>query len=252
MNHRHENPMLIPEQKTAMPQAKEQTMKKLSVMIALVGWSGLALGSPVGVYVDDNFPGTSLNTGEWTAVNTVAVADSYVTVTAVGGFGESKLASIDTVMPTLGQTAVLTFTNLAFSEGWGNDYIQGFSNIWYRWGYGSMKKFEAQIGGPTGKTYTIDTVNFPGDTMIASFVINWSPDKVTFVKNGTTIFDSSINLPDQGGSWVLPSTAQGVLVSSYLNSLTIGADNIKLEVVPEPASLALLALGALPLLRRRR
>ena len=50
-----------PEPKTSMQQAKEKTMKKLSVMIAFLGWSGLALGSPVGVYVDDSFTAPTLD-----------------------------------------------------------------------------------------------------------------------------------------------------------------------------------------------
>jgi hypothetical protein len=239
-------PMSEPETKTPMQQATETTMKKLSVLIALLGWSGLALGSPIGVYVNDSFTAPTLDSAVWSSSGGVSIVSNQVKITS--GWIQSKAM----VSPTVGETVILSATEIwstayAYNTYWGlsdasgNNYIilDEQSNWYVRMMNGGVSQV------------TADKVEW-GDKLRYDWTISWSPNQV-LIKQGTVVkFDSSVTGPSGGGNWNFPTVDMGIKAGALNNGNELYFGSLELEVVPEPASLALLGAAGLLLLRRRR
>lgn len=203
--------------------------------------------SPIGVYFDDDFNGTTLDGNEWTSNNNVWVSDSKVYVAASGG--QSLLTSKDTVSPDAGQTVILTAIGVSINDSWPQDMSFGIDGVSVRitrylsegWGGHIV------IGGQTKKLW-----DYGSPTYWDSVVITWAQDQVTLSANGSLVFDSTATGPYGGGSWTIPTTVGAVFAETYINAETISADRLKLEVVPEPATMGLLIAGGLGMLLRRK
>ncbi|MFA5207001.1 MAG: PEP-CTERM sorting domain-containing protein [Lentisphaeria bacterium] len=240
-------PVPEPETKPSLQQAKEQIMKKMSVMIALVGWSGLALGSPVGVYVNDSFTAPTLDSTVWdSSTGGVSIVSNQVKIQ--GGWIQSKAM----VSPDLGETVIVSATEIwntdysnntywGLSDATGNNYIildeQGNWNV-------KMSKGEVS-------QVTADKVEW-GDLMRGAWTISWSPTQVLIMQGATVKFDSSVTGPSGGGSWNFPTVDMGIKAGALDSSKELYFGSLSLEVVPEPASLALLGAAGLLVVNRRR
>lgn len=238
-----------PETKIAMQQAKEQTMKKLSVMIALLGWSGIALGSPVGVYVSDSFTAPTLDSAVWnSSVGGVSIRTDIQQVKIQGGWIQSKAM----VSPTVGETVILSATEI-WNTDWSHNTYWGLSDAtdsnyiildeqsnWY------VKMMNGGVSQVTS-----GQVEW-GSDMRYDWTISWSPTQVLIKQGATVKFDSSVTGPAGGGSWNFPTVDMGIKAGALESSNELYFGSLKLEVVPEPASLALLGAAGLLLLRRRR
>jgi len=243
-----------PETKTAMQQTKEKAMKKLSVMIALLGWSGLALGSPVGVYVNDSFTAPTLDSAVWnSSAAGVSIRTDIQQVKIQGGWIQSKAM----VSPTAGETVILSATEI-WNTDWSRNTYWGLSDAsgsnyiildeqsnWY------VKMMNGGVSQVTS-----GQVEW-GSDMRYAWTIAWSPTAVLIQKTtpatGTvTVFDSAVTGPAGGGSWNFPTVDMGIKAGALESSNELYFGSLTLEVVPEPASLALLGAAGLLLLRRRR
>ncbi len=231
-------------------------MKKMSVLMVL-SLVAVASASPVGIYFDDDFSGTALNPSTW---NTYTVGGASVTVSnsnvyVAASSNMAQLTSVASVAPGTGQTVTLTGTNVGLSDAWPNE---GMS-----WGFsGGPNLYWTKYGQPGGWTYGayLDMGGKSrwlwgyGSSSWSSIKFDWSADKVTVYQNGSLVFDSSDltnYAPYEGGSWTIPTSASNVQASTYVNGLTFSFDRLKLEVVPEPATIGLLGLGILGLIRKR-
>ncbi len=99
------------------------------------------------------------------------------------------------------------------------------------------------------------------DQLVSSISVDFIGDFDNF--SFVALYDSSLNLVGQGfasGSGAVKTvTATAPLGNAKYIALApgwfldwVGVDNLKVEAVPEPASVAVIGLGALALLRRKR
>jgi hypothetical protein len=228
-------------------------MRAMCVLTVLVGWISLVNGSTVGVYIDDHFNGPGLDGTEWNSSGNVAVDSSRVSLTDTSN-NPAELSSKDAVFPAAGQTVKLT--------------VNGF----YTWEWSQVEKFgllgsgdeiiifQNRIGGLGTTGIRVDITKDgvtasrkiwnEGTQLSGDFEIQWSPASVVITKGGTAVFNSLTDAPDSG-SWAIPTDSMGYYGLAYLNSQNQSADRIAMEVVPEPATLAILGLGVLGFIRRR-
>ena len=232
--------------------------RELMTLAATLGLTLAATASPVGVYIDDGFNGAALDTAVWDTsytAGTVYVQDSYVQIQA--DHSTTYMSSKTALTPGSEDYYVkATATNLGFSNAWPSDIMFGLSSNPNGAGEDAYLRIGKDVGSGVmaeinGKTYKIQ--GLPGPTSIAEFSIVWTPTKVQFWNGSTLWFDTSTTTPIQGGSWDIPDAGMKVFGLAYTNTLTVSADAIKYEVVPEPAMASLLLLGAAAFgLRRRR
>lgn len=229
--------------------------RELMTLAATVGLTLAANASPVGVYINDDF--ATLDTAVWNTAyttGTIYVESSYVYVKAASS--ETCLSSKTALTPNSeSQYVKATATNLGFNDQWPSDIMFGLSSNPGGAGEEAYLRIGKDVGWAVnayvnGQHYAIQ--GLPGPSSIADFAIIWTPTKVQFMNGNTVWFDTSVNAPIGGGSWTIPSTAMKVYANTYVNSLTVSADAIKYEVVPEPAMASLLLLGAATFALRRR
>ncbi len=215
------------------------------------------MASPIGVYVDDSFNGSSLDAQIWNSSGTVNVgppetAAGSVLINANGG-SFSYINSIATVSPDAGQTVILQgfgLSSVPFSDGLGfglynldnsnfimiNELTTGFLRMDIKANDGVvLSSSEFSSGG------------FQGDLSLS-----WSSSQVVVTLNSSVVFDSTVDGPVGGGSWVLPTVPLSATAFSYVNSNTITLESVRLEVVPEPSTVAMLGLAGLGMLLFRR
>lgn len=228
----------------------------MATVLFCISLQGIA--SPVGVYVNDNFSSPTLDPAVWT---THDYGGSYSTAT-----GELKLtanyavSSVPMVSPDAGQTVTTSVTNL-----WTDQY-----NLSQRWGLqnsdasNSILLFQDRLPETKGIRMRITKDSAMQETMLSTsqiaglYAIEWEQGSVILRNstdggaNWTTLFDSSVNTPDGGGAWNIPTVDMGIYAEAWLNSNELYIDGAKLEVVPEPATLCLLGLGAVFVSARNR
>lgn len=162
-------------------------------------------------------------------------------------------------------------TSVVYSNPAGNGSAESFSSNF--WSIGDYYQFQTSSLGYQGIAITWDQTR--SSTGPGTFDLEWSTDGVTF----TTLLDDYtvlLNDASNGGVWnsttYIPNYTfapvagpasldnQATIYFRLTNQVTPGGtggtnrvDNIVVTgtLIPEPASLALLALGALALLRRR-
>ena len=227
-----------------------RVMKVVGVATVLFCISLQGIASPVGVYVNDDFSSPTLDSAVWT---THDYGGSYSTAS-----GELKLtanyavSSVPMVSPDAGQTVIASLTNL-WTDQW---------NLSQRWGIqnadatNSLLLFQDRVFGTQGIRMRITKDGVMQETMLSTsqiagmYAIEWTQSSVILRNstNGgadwTTLFDSTVNTPDAGGTWDIPTVNMGIYAEAWLNSNELYMDGAKLEVIPEPATLCLLGLGA--------
>ncbi len=239
--------------------------RELMPLVAALGLTAAATASPVGVYINDDFPGTTLNATTWSNYSSpataVTVADGTLTGGYAGGdngawvFANSPYA----VHPEAGQTVVLSSTNLTFGA-WA-------SNNWWGLGVGGnttgicLRQLEAsnvrvEITGSSGQQnlYLSAPSGYLTTQFVGAWSISWSPTQVKIVSaNLGTVFDSTVQTLDGAGNpWNLPTAELVPVAKAYYSGFTF--DNMTLEVtqIPEPASALLLGLALAGLGARKR
>jgi len=248
--------------------------RELTTLAAMLGLTLAASASPVGVYFNDDFTGTSLNTTIWTDYTdyTSPGHDAYVAmgkktdkysaisdvagwVTGHGWNYNAKVIANYAVSPTTGETVILSSTDLQFS-GWAQYNWWGLTSgdsktdgIFLRQNSGNIVQAEIHKNGATQYL----TLSHPTDLLTLGWNISWTPTRVKITSDiWGTIFDSAVQTLDNDGKpWNLPTANLAPTFESFYGNMSF--DTMKLEVVPEPAVASLLLLGGAAFgLRRRR
>ncbi len=247
--------------------------RELMPLAATVGLTLAAAASPVGVYFNDDFSGTSLNSTIWTNYTSTsgdayvamgkktdkygAISDAAGWVTGHGWNYNDKVIANYAVSPTAGQTVILSSTSLQFT-GWAQYNWWGLTSgdsktdgIFLRQNSGNVVQAEIHKDGAVQYL----TLSHSTDLITLGWNISWTPTQVK-ITSGTwgTIFDSRVQTLDNNGNpWNLPTANLAPTFESFYGNTSF--DDMKLEVtaVPEPAMVSLTLLGAAALsLRRRR
>ena len=233
--------------------------RELMPFVAALGLTAAATASPVGVYINDDFPGTTLS-ATWqnysAGTGTVTVADSKMTGTAPGGDRSWVLAqNAYAVHPDLGQTVVLSSSNMELG-GWCPDTMWGLTDslgndISLRL-YGTY--YAEMVINHGGTSQSLDLVNpqYLTYQVTGAWSISWSPTQVKLISaNLGTVFDSTVQTTDRNNvAWTLPTASLAPMARTYYSSFSF--DNMKLEVIPEPASVLLLGLALAGLWGRKQ
>lgn len=224
------------------------TKSLITLAILTLGMS--ALTASAAVIVDDNFTGSAgslLNASYWVA-NASNTLNGDGTAT-IGGDG--TLTGSVSVAPTA--LAFVRSTAYISAANWNNGNM-GFGNgtdsIVMRDDTGSQTWWVCVNGqdGPFGfDTGAGKDWNWSGDTA-STIQIDWYTNKVLVAFNGSPIFDSSVNKP----LWTVPTAAQHMNVTSGYGVFKIDRATLETLAVPEPATLALLGLGGLAVMLRRK
>lgn len=208
--------------------------------------------------LEDDFPGTSLDTSKWDVYEyssgSVSVTDSRVHVGP-----KSNILSKTTINPADGAyTIELTDWDSEYEDSIymgltddtdvtdldKNTVIQ----VVLSKGSPSYVRFRIRIDGSDYQAHDIElsSGDFDGDWTLTA-----SSSRITLLRNGTELLDTDDTAPDGGGSWVIPT----VDLSFFLRASSTSSDTYldKISITPEPASLCLLAAGgALVVIKRRR
>lgn len=220
--------------------------------VSYVAMVGGALASPIGVYVDDSFNGSTLDAQVWNSAGTVSVGQGSVLINANGG-QFSYINSIAAVRPDAGQTVILQgfgLSSVPYSDGLGfglydlnNENFIMINEL----NTGNLRLDMKANNGAVLSSAEFHPGGFQGDLSLS-----WSSSQVVITLNSTVVFDSAVNGPAGGGAWILPTAPLSATAFSYVNSNTISLESVRLEVVPEPATVAMLALGGGSVLLFRR
>lgn len=217
----------------------------LTLFLSIAGTAG------AGIIVSDDFSGTSLDTNKWTISydgGTVTVADGQLKVQASDdNLVQVRSKSTGTIWST-SESLVLSSTAMTMNDwGLGSTFglsdASGLNQILIGTMWEGARYFEARViaNGVTQTTYLSQPANFSG-----AWTITWAADKITAQgPNGLTFDSSTFALPALG-------TQMAVVVSASYQSGHTSLSDVNLEVVPEPASLALLGAAGLLVVGRRR
>jgi hypothetical protein len=215
-------------------------MKKMLFIVLSVLLATIAQAT---VIIDDSFDGaqgSSLNSAYW-----VANASNYLNGdgTAYVGSGTFLIASSSTdIAPTASEfvRATIEVTNAAWNAGY------GLGNVYLRDDYGDGI-WHVNIGSLDYATSGGKNWNWGGPTA-NTIQIDWYTDKVVIVFDGSQIFDSSVN----GSGWAIQTTPAHLALGAAYGSWDLTHVVFETVNIPEPATISLLILGGLGLLRRKK
>lgn len=233
------------------------TTKSLTTLAVLIlGMS--ALTASAAVIFDDNFTGSAgslLNSSYWVDnENNTLNGDGTATIG-----GDGTLTGSVSVAPTA--TDFVRSTVYISAARWNNGNM-GFGNgtdsIVIRDDTGTNTWWVSLNGQAGYGTWGFDTGadrqwnwsgDPPGSNPTASTIqVDWYTNKVLVAFNGSPIFNSSVNTP----LWTVSTAAQHMNVTSGYGSFIIDRATLETGAVPEPATLALLGLGGLAVVLRRK
>lgn len=260
----------------------------LGPMVLLV-LAGTAIGTPAYQLSWDFEGNTNLPAG-WSAPNGYEVRNTdaflggtplasgnalYLHDVGAAGSGDEQYATFD--LPAATNSWIFksdvhwSANNLMSSSGLGWSYVNApGGNAWMEGGSGGGRDLywgdPWSVDWPGGQGKKIfspafrdlnNVIKYPGDGRITvKYNLPENPGKVTFVwetlsytvKPGGDVPLWAGNVPNTGGvAWDVFRIQLG---GSYMWSQSY-FDNVMFESIPEPASLMLLGLGVVPLLRRR-
>lgn len=232
-------------------------MKRASVFCVLLMMASIAQASPVGVYVDDDFSGSSLDSATWTSwANSgasVGVSSSRANIDSTGWDNSAAIRSIAAVTPDPGQTVVLSSIGIATEEWstWGYWGLTGGDNAIQLFRGGSEDNFWTYVDISTSSTHSRFAIEQFSNAFNGDYQLTWSSAGVQVSKAGTLLFDSAINAPTWGdASWTIPTDSLRLQIGA-MGGGGISVDSVMLQVVPEPMTMILLATGGLAAFRRR-
>ncbi|MCF7854028.1 MAG: PEP-CTERM sorting domain-containing protein [Candidatus Pacebacteria bacterium] len=255
-------------EETMKTQLQEKTNGKL-VNALLVGFAVMmCAGSAFGATLlfSEDFEGMTVGAAIGDQTGWTEGGDGYASGTIVdgnylrmsGGYpkGASYWDYVRRDVSGLGSNAV----TLQYSVDTGNNLVAGqYYGRRVQWGIDdasgdplvqvAMLDFDSNLTF-NGEDYS-GLLSGAGSTYV--FDINFSTDTVQLTRNGTVIGTEALLGGDRS---IADVSALLFETNGYFTSTTrtvrLDADNIRLSVIPEPASLALVGFGGLLLLRRRR
>lgn len=228
-------------------------MKKALALILVSVLVGAAGADPIGVYIDDDFGGSSLNPATWCTEGsgTITVDSSKVSLQGVNWSANARMYSENHLqfLPEAGQEVILTSTDIA-TQNYGNGVYWGFAGS----GDNRIHLLADSIEGYSWATTlnvkyngTDQKVRLLGDNELnGEFSIAWSTDNIKVWRDDTLLFD----LQEDAPSMQIPTVVMRVYAESWCSQIQMGSAH--LEIVPEPATMSLLAVGGLSVLLRRK
>ncbi len=208
------------------------------------------MASTPGVYVNDQFPGATLNTSVWNNIssnsgtgNGTAVVSNGLTLEGDNWNGYGGVTSIAAVHPDAGQTVVFTF-NLS-ENTWEQGKILGLTSgdINANGGAGvylyndTNPNYWCLTMSDTAGNRQESTISWASGSINGLIALKWSTNQVTLqhFNTGTgiwtTLFDSTTSAPNVGGSWNIPTTAdEHILADVWPASYQLAFTSMELQV----------------------
>lgn len=224
-------------------------------MLILIGLSACALSAQAGVILDDDFIGSDgdpVNPTLWDASGTVAldgggnvalIPSSSSALTAKSAYGYHPTGSDNAKLSLQGN--VVAWCTIEGLSGAGDNHILLHTDWASNWVVDIMG------GTGTGASYM---TSVPRDyTSTKNWVIEWFPANVRVYLEGSLILDTSATTPTGGAaSWSIPTVDLAPMLHTYSDGNPLRMGRVTWETVPEPATMSLLVVGGLSLLRRKR
>jgi len=255
-------------------------MKKLVVMLLVVMSVSLSVRADLAYPVTagattlllDEFNGTAVNTSVWNVSGNATIQKGDPSVWTPDG--SSLYLNSPAVDSTVGISSKQGFSPTMFGNQNGKIIVSiggSFAGFWEKAQFAFLSNGTLSTSGLTGATQNIGIQSYDvGYTTILAngsnqnistgdnhsegwYQIIWSKDRVIAYQYDNLILDTAITPHPTGGTWQIPNG--NTLLSLNLFAQWPGFDQttdyVRVEYVPEPATMSLIGLGALGLLGRR-